>query len=1196
MTKLRLVLILILAGSILAIGYQRYRDHLYVVEGNEAANAVRKRIAEYQLAAKRAKSRSEQQFIDQSAVSAIPHAYPRPLSDWTTNEKLFYEKLLTGRQYDVLVAPMQVNGWAFDRASRSLMSAELTAAIAKGQPGRVPDAYLVAKALGDGQRQFPLEDLYRIARSVGAKRIIWGAVGHDLTGKMTITILSQLRPKVVTDDAKWVTPISAKSINDIPFDDEHSAIEAFELRIPEILQALDIQPAAPAPEKIASRLDIARLPPSPLNLITGDDNPAREAYAFLLFGSLSPEHIERTKERFVEKALRAISLISVASPEYRALHARAYMMMGYRAAALKVLGTAASGEEQEIRAALDGNLPEVRAQASKEANQLKRLLEELDANRISVDYGVLTSIQSVDAVKALKLPGQIWPFLATRAFTDWDSWSQFDNAPLKMLIEHELPVKGYTLEELVRGAVSVGDTEQVQTTMDLSVFNHVHRYVQDHAAQCCDPSSTRFGDLDYLELLSALGHDNLIRRIEFFTTIQRAPRDAIRFADAIQSVYKGYPYYALVRSEAERQEADESGDAERDGLMKAAYENVFNAMYWEQSQSRISSRALTDLGSRFRLHEYGYFDNFYYTEVPYHAGYMIWANGGNPSTMRVNGLASLGNATSQFGVVSELVGGERAKFVDQSLVDDVVRQIQGRFIGSPARGEFLADQEILHGNPGAAALLLREDIKIAPAYRDAYFALGALTLESGQAREAARIFLSYPGLHQDSKTNRVSAANAAYDMGSYFFKSGDFDLAIPFYTLATSQGTGAGSEMAAAMRLDLLAGDINGAMLSSLERGRRYHDSRAYRDYLGMLHATKHSEAAWSGFGTLVRELREPHIWESALVGHHVGGSSEAEVTEWVKQSEFRGVGNHVSYAITYLARFATTDRIPSKELPSVIADLDRPTWQFDEGAHSVVRPDADGRDQQILGPVGAITPQGVLPIGAFERGGPKHRVRSELSYFVEAYRAIKLREFSEAKRVFDEAATLYDMASAQSTYMLPYYALASAEAGGDVSNVETILGRITPKEQRFDYQLAKAMLEGVDGKIGEALVSLKLARYRRPSTEERIQLTQFTYGDICESLYQVTGSPEIRRVALDWARSSEKAEPWQSWSYALEATLTPDSLDRKRAIAMAFYLDPKSTRLSSLKKSEIDDAVRAFASANIFLRAERGERKGTTT
>jgi hypothetical protein len=279
MKKLRLVLVLILTVCLAVLGFQRYQDHRDRARAQEEALRY---MAAYQLAKKRDDDRLALEFQDQATISAIPHAYPRPPSEWFTREKQFYGKILTGGQYEVVVAPLQVNGWGFDRATRSLMTAELVTAVAKSQPGKVPDAYLVAKALGEGQRQFPQAELYGLAKSVGAKRIVWGAVGHDLNGKMAITILSQLRPKVVGNDAMWHSQIDRGVLTDITFDAQHSPIEAFEARIPELLKSIGMTPPAAADQTIG-KLDVAALPDSPLGLITADDNPARDAYAFSAF-------------------------------------------------------------------------------------------------------------------------------------------------------------------------------------------------------------------------------------------------------------------------------------------------------------------------------------------------------------------------------------------------------------------------------------------------------------------------------------------------------------------------------------------------------------------------------------------------------------------------------------------------------------------------------------------------------------------------------------------------------------------------------------------------------------------------------------------------------------------------------------------------------------------------------------------------
>ena len=89
----------------------------------------------------------------------VPYGYPRPASEWLTSEKAFYEKILAAGKFEVMVVPFQVQQWGFDRATRSLMTAMLAAAVAQVQSAKVPDPYLVARALGDGQRQFKPEDI-----------------------------------------------------------------------------------------------------------------------------------------------------------------------------------------------------------------------------------------------------------------------------------------------------------------------------------------------------------------------------------------------------------------------------------------------------------------------------------------------------------------------------------------------------------------------------------------------------------------------------------------------------------------------------------------------------------------------------------------------------------------------------------------------------------------------------------------------------------------------------------------------------------------------------------------------------------------------------------------------------------------------------------------------------------------------------
>ena len=414
----------------------------------------------------------------------------------------------------------------------------------------------------------------------------------------------------------------------------------------------------------------------------------------------------------------------------------------------------------------------------------------------------------------------------------------------------------------------------------------------------------------------------------------------------------------------------------------------------------------------------------------------------------------------------------------------------------------------------------------------------------------------------------------------HFYVAGHYDLAQPFYKIAAAQNTGAASDMTSALRLKLLAGDIDGALIGSYECARRYNDSYRYRDYLGMLHASGQSQSAWAAFTALIRELPKPHLWETALVGHHISGISEAEVVAWVQQENVKNTAERTNTAARYLVRFTTTDRIPPQDIPAQIDKIDHRVMQFKVPNPPVVPPSKDASKSVVPGP--AVGERQAASPGVPETP-KKHRPRTHLAHFAEAYRALKLGEFEVARKDFDDAAKVSDM-NEQSLYQLPYYALAAAKAG-DVAGVEGILQRVKPEQQRFWYNLSKAVLAAVAGKTDDAMQLLVLARYRRPNTEKWPLLTQYVFGEITELLALTTGNPKIRDLAIDWARQNQRSEPWQSWSYAIEATLTTNALDRQRAIAMLHYLDPLSLRLSAFKKPQIDEAVRIHGKSNPFLK-----------
>jgi hypothetical protein len=1030
----------------------------------------------------------------------------------------------------------------------------------------------VAKALGDGQRQIQRGEIYRLADALGAKRIVWGFAGHDRAEKLSIAIQTQEYSGKAREGAAWTGTLATHKFADIPMPKGTPAIEAYESVLPKMLKALAVE-ALPEPAARAVRtLPNSPLPPSPLGLVSAEENAARDAYAFHLYAALTPQYIERTKEVFVEKAHLALLRLPRTAPEYRALRARTFMAMGLRPAALKVLEQPRTDEERELLAVLSGNLPAVREMSHRERSPLKRLLQHLDEQTIATAYGVKNSRQSSDDVAKLQLPGTIWEFLVRRAVLDSDAWSQFGSPALKSLLDHELPIKGYSLEEITGEFISLGNAGKAEAAIDLSIYNHARKYLEANLElACCESASGRPGRQDYLELLEAIGHDNLIRRLRFYSKIQAAPEKAIRFANSIDAVYKDYPYYSASRAVVEFELAKNANGAEKAGLLKAAHEHSFNAMYWEHGQSRVSELAQAAFSSEGGQY-YGPFDNFYYTDIPYRPYYWTWADGGNLQTQFENQAAALENATYEVQTAWQLLQAYIQFTPNDPRADKLLKSLENRFAGSPARSDMLGEESLRRGDVKAAERHFRENIKLAPGSWRTYMNLGTLVLKSGNPNEAAKVFRAYPGFAKGSSENKVGIANAAFDAGSLFFSSGEFALAEPFYRIAQSQRTGADSEMTSASRLKLLEGDIAGAMADSFNSAARYNDSYAYRDYLSLLYSTGRSKEAWAAFGALVRDTQKPQVWEAALVGHRVAGLTEAEVVEWARTNELSRTGMERNSGATYLVRSGTTDRTPSKALSEAIDALDQPRWKV--------------RNISVL-----------LPEDHPEvrNSTDKRRVRSIHAYFADAYRAIKLKEYGTANAIFKEAAKDYDFTqqyvrAAYSTY-LPYYAYAAARAG-DLAGIQALLSRFQTPQQDFDYQLAKAVLSAASGDIEESLRALKLARYRRPDTGFRPLLSQYTYAEIAVFLAEMTGDARLSQLALDWARQCQRSEPWAGWSYALEATLKKTPAERSRAVAVARYLDSRSERLARFEPAEIDAAVKSSGHLNPFVAKPSLKRK----
>jgi thioredoxin-like negative regulator of GroEL len=795
---------------------------------------------------------------------------------------------------------------------------------------------------------------------------------------------------------------------------------------------------------------------------------------------------------------------------------------------------------------------------------------------------------SIKVASSLRVPGDIWPYLAVRTFTDWDLWTQHENAVLKTLLDREFPLPDYSLESMLKGVISLGDAAKVQDVANLSVLNHIRRLLDNEAKKwCCMALAARPSPLDYLDLIESLGTDNLMRRAKFFTETQGSPQTALEFLSRIESAYKDHPQHALARAAAESEMAKRVEGAGREGRMRSAYASAFNAFYWEQGQTPTAADAF-NLQARLGRSDYGYSDNPFAYDYPYRPYYPTWAAGDS----LVNAWAALASSTSNFGPVellTHLLGNVSKQW---NKVDELIQSIEGRFSGHPRRAVLMANQSLRAGDVQSAQRHFRAGIQAQPGYWQSYVDLGKVFLEEGNVAEAARLFMGYPGFKKGSTEHPVSLSNNAYNAGSLFYWTGHFAQAVPLYRIAAELRTGSDASLASEIRLRLMERDIAGAAADSLQRAQRYNSSFAYRDYLGLLHATGQSKGAWDAFNVLVAQLKEPQIWETVLVGHRIEGLTESQIAAWAGQERMRNLGQAVSYAAMYFLRAGVTDRMPSSEFVASLDAMDRPVWKLGGGVNLnyVVRPALEGEPQFVLGP---SVPGTILASGIFATT-QKTRVKSELVYFAEGYRAIRGGDFRSARAALEESATLYDLSMDSAGYILPYYAYALAKSG-DAAAVRQLLDRIPRERQRFDYYLARAVVAGLAGDVENSLKSLRLAIHRRPFTESRPFYTEYQFAELCEWLYESTRNTKYRDLALDWAKKNQTFQPWFAWAYAMEAKLSTNAQARSRAIAMTYYLDKNSERLSAIPKREVEAAVKTFQQDNPFLRAVGSPPTGAT-
>ncbi len=1112
--------------------------------------------------------------------------YTPPKSRWLESEKALYAQLLSQARADVLVAPVQVRGAAFDQPERLLMAARLARYIEESSGSRVADPFLVDRALGTGARELDQHDIERLAAALGAARIVVGFAGHDRAGHMDLTV-RVLEMKGATIDYQR-TPVEKRWAG-LSFETETPA-DVLARLLPEIVQQLGIggrQPAQPRPFPAAGPLSMPKSPEA-ITRVSQDSSPVVRAYHLQLLGALYPWYSERARDRAFVRSLMVLDEVQPDSPDYRLLKARALFGLQRRPYALRALGEPRTPEERALKAALNGNLPDLQKEVPQIKSPLKKFLAQLDLTELRARYGALDRDVGRPELMAMLNGSPDWQALMLWKVRDWDHWTQRSNLELKAMLDRSLPAPGPTAESLLRGQAALNEFDPRNAELELSVFQHTHKLFGAKGADwCCQSAFAIPNRWDHLDLLADLAETNLTYQVEFYLDTRGQPERAAEVLARYEGVYKDHPAFASLRGWTDWKLSALRQGPERDSLRQQSIDSAMRALYWGQGQTwaawdgmhlaREESRqnaAPTPADAKI----WNALSDGIIGDWPFRWYWATWEQGGNGQLMARNTSERLAYTNHNFGAVTDLL-----YFLDATGAKKLLAETADRFVGSPDRVAFLAQNGDALPDAASKKRVYQDAIRANPAAWAPYQQLGVLAIEEGNYAEAAKTYRSYPGFSPESKQDRVGLSQYANDAGSRLYWRGAIDEAIPLMQLSAGYGTGSSGSMMSSAQLKLLDGDYRGAAEGELERAQRYNDPYAYRDFLALLHVTGYSRDAWPAFDAVMEKFENPEVWASAFVGKRISGAKDKDVEQWL-------LSDHIKSAMAGETRFAPSlavlwyavDRKPGPGFVSLVERLDSPSRYFvAEGQYARTM-----RGDPAANPEGSGLPL-VGPSDYKAEGRPKRAagtiVRPFVVYFAEAYTLLRDDDYAGANRIFEEMAGHYFFGG---TYAIAYFARAAAKSGNGDQLESYLDGKTAPANQtQFDYQLAKAFFAGAKGKHDEAVQHLKDAFNTRPSTEWRPVFTDYQFVEACEWLYRDSKNKAYRDLALNWARKYQRIAPMFSWAYAIEAELTDSAEDRRRALGITLYLDPNSERAAKFSAAERNKAKAWLKANNPFLK-----------
>ncbi|MDX1812287.1 MAG: hypothetical protein R3240_10090, partial [Gammaproteobacteria bacterium] len=242
---------------------------------------------------------------------------------WNQYEKGIYQNILKNIEADILVVPAQVQQYALDKIALDLMTFSFVDYLQQITTKRIVDPSLVSRALGEGNRTYNADDVYRLAAAMKVKQIIWLYVGHEQ--KMAFNLTVQVQNKTGDNSISRTTSRISKNWLEKSFLDTSPPYETFKQLIPEIAEfaGFEGKPLASTTEYPEYNSDSIAIDPKLFAKASLSD-PMEQAFTYQVLATLTPSSQMRLREELFAKSLIALSKVSSQTPDFALLKARAY--------------------------------------------------------------------------------------------------------------------------------------------------------------------------------------------------------------------------------------------------------------------------------------------------------------------------------------------------------------------------------------------------------------------------------------------------------------------------------------------------------------------------------------------------------------------------------------------------------------------------------------------------------------------------------------------------------------------------------------------------------------------------------------------------------------------------------------------------------------------------------------------------------